>query len=237
MALRPATPCSRAPGSACSRAASSAVRLEVWPPLVKLPSREREAHELGHPPQGLPVEQVGRPGGGRQVGVVGGPQRGAEHAHLQPAGADVGEEQRARGRDARVEDVDRVAERGLRIARLLRQAGPEAPDELRIGLRLGRPRVVERRPGGGQVRREIAQDGLAIGERRRRRALVTGNLSHGSPRYRPGARPPMPRGESQTTGSRLGPRNSQPVISAGCAGSSRRFGSRSKSMRSGIRCS
>ena len=38
-AARPPTPVARAPGSACSRAASSAVRFDVMPPLVKIPWR------------------------------------------------------------------------------------------------------------------------------------------------------------------------------------------------------
>jgi hypothetical protein len=112
---------------------------------------EREAHELRHPAHGLPVQQVGRPGGRRQVRVVGGRQRGAEHADLEAARADVGQEERTRRRHARVEHVDGVAQRGLRVAGFLRQRGRQALDQLRVGLGLGRPRVVERAPGGGQV--------------------------------------------------------------------------------------
>ena len=127
---------------------------------------EREPDELRHPLHGLAVDVVGRAGGRREVRVVGGRQRGAEHADLEAGGPDVGEEEGPGRRHARVEHVDGVVQRGLRVAGRLRQGGLEASQQLAVDLGLRRTRTVERRPGGGQVAGQVAQDGVPVGQRR-----------------------------------------------------------------------
>ena len=139
---------------------------------------EREADELGDPAQRLLLDAVRAAGRRGEVRVVGGGERGGEHAHLQAARADVGEEQRARGGDARVEHPRGVGQRGLGVARRVGQRGGEPLGERGVQARLGRARRVERRPRVGDHARERAEHGLAVGERRQVGLLVLRGGAH-----------------------------------------------------------
>ena len=264
VAMCPATPCSRAPGQRvlAGRQQRGQVGRLAAAREVALP--EREADELGHPPHGLPVEQIRRAGSGRQVGVVG-REQGGRRARRPPgrwsrcrrgtAGARARRSRRGRGPRRRARPAGRPAPPGGRP-----RGARSAPDRPPARPAAGGRTTPRRRPGRTRDRAGRLRDRRAAASPRPRRReplpwLAT--LQAGGPAAHPACRLGRPAdrapgaaaagdrragaqaagGGSQTTGSRLGPRNSQPVISAGCAGSSRRFGSRSRSMRSGIRCS
>ena len=85
------------PGTARSRAAVSAVRLEIVPPAAISAVRSGgEADEVADPADGLALERRRGAGADRDVDVVRGHQRVAEHADLEARAADPGEEARPR---------------------------------------------------------------------------------------------------------------------------------------------
>ncbi len=105
--------------------------------------RHREADELGDPSQGLLLDKVRGTGGDGEVRVVGRRERGGKYPDLQAGRADVAEVERARGRDARVQDARRVLKCVLRVAGLLGERLFQARGQSLLELRLGGARGVE----------------------------------------------------------------------------------------------
>ena len=128
---------------------------------------EREPDEVRDPPQRLLVHQVRAACAGREVRVVGRGEHARQDADLQPGRPDVGEEQRPGGGDAGVQRTRCVGQRRRHVSRRLGQGSAQSFDELRGEDRLRDPRRVERGPRVGDHPSHVAEDDLAIGERRR----------------------------------------------------------------------
>ena len=127
------------PGAPARAPRSSAVRFAIVPPAASNPlAFVVEPHELPDPADRLRLEQVGGAGAVGDVDVVGGHQRVAEDADLEPRGADVGEPAGARLRERAVEHVGGCVQRLARVRRRGRERAAEQRASVVVGERLAR---------------------------------------------------------------------------------------------------